>query len=100
VDIAFKQRVTAGDSYTDSQVIDSMIRGDDVLDNRLRAIHRSTLILWGREDKLIPHSFAERFHQEIASSRLQIIDNCGHVPQVECPSEYAAAVLQFLSDTK
>lgn len=100
VDIAFKERVTAGDSYTDSQVIDSMIRGDDVLDNRLGTIHRPTLIIWGREDKLIPLSFAERFHQEIASSQLRIIDNCGHVPQLECPSEYAAAVLQFLSDTK
>lgn len=100
VDLAFKKRVTAGDSYTDSQVIDSMIRGDDVLDGRLGAIDKPTLILWGRDDKLVPLSFGERFHREISNSRLQIIDNCGHVPQVECPSEYAAAVLQFLGDTK
>jgi 2-hydroxy-6-oxonona-2,4-dienedioate hydrolase len=100
IDLAFKERMTAGDSYTDGQVVDSIIRGDDVLDNRLRTINRPTLIIWGREDKLIPFRFAERFHQEIANSRLRIIDDCGHVPQVECPSEYAAAVLQFLSDVK
>ena len=100
VDLAFKQRVTAGDGYTVGQVLDSLIRGDDTLDDKLRMITRPTLVLWGRDDKLIPLSFAERFHREIANSRLRIIDNCGHVPQVECPDEYAAAVLQFFSETK
>ena len=60
-------------------------------------IKRPTLVLWGRDDKLIPLSFGERFHREIADSRLRIIDNCGHIPQVECPDEYAAAVLEFLT---
>jgi pimeloyl-ACP methyl ester carboxylesterase len=95
-DAIFKQRVTAGDSYTVGQFLDSMLRGDDILDNRLRMINRPTLVIWGRDDKLIPLRFGERFHQEIANSRLRIIDNCGHIPQVECPEEFAAAVLQFL----
>ena len=100
VDLAFKERVTAGDSYTVGQLLDSMIRGDDTLDNRLHAVNRPTLIIWGRDDKLIPLSFGERFHQEIANSQLRIIDNCGHMPQVECPDEFASAVLQFFSDVK
>jgi pimeloyl-ACP methyl ester carboxylesterase len=100
MDDAFKQRVIAGDSYTVSRVLDSLIRGDDALDNRLDAINRPTLILWGRDDKLIPLSFGERFHQEIANSQLRIIDNCGHMPQIECADEFTAAVLQFLSDAK
>jgi len=100
VDDAFRQRVIAGDGYTVSRVLDSLIRGDDALDNRLHAINRPTLILWGRGDKLIPLSFGERFHQEIAGSQLRIIDNCGHMPQVECANEFTTAVLQFLSDAK
>lgn len=100
VDLAFKQRVTAGDGYTNDKVIDSIIRGDDVLDGRLGAINKPTLVIWGRDDKLVPLSFGEQFHREIANSRLQIIDNCGHVPQVECPTQYAAAVLRFLSGAK
>ncbi len=79
VDLAFKQRVTAGDGYTVGRLLDSMIRGDDTLDNRLNVINRPTLILWGRDDKLIPLTFGERFHQEITNSRLQIIDNCAIV---------------------
>src|SRR6266566_3783176 len=97
VDLAFRQRVAAGDSYTISQVLDSLTHGEDVLDNRLAVIKQPTLVLWGREDKLIPLSFGERFHKEIAGSRLRIIDNCGHMPQVECPKEFATAALQFLS---
>jgi pimeloyl-ACP methyl ester carboxylesterase len=100
VDLAFKQRVTAGDSYTVSQLLDSMLRGDDVLDNRLHAINRPTLVIWGREDKLIQLSFGERLHQEITNSRLRIIDNCGHMPQLECPDEFANAVLQFLNNPR
>ena len=100
VDAAFKERVTAGDSYTVAQVLDSMIRGDDALDNKLQTLKQPTLVLWGREDKLIPLSFGEEFHREIVDSRLRIIDNCGHMPQLECPNEFSAAVLKFFSDTK
>jgi pimeloyl-ACP methyl ester carboxylesterase len=100
IDLAFKERVTAGDSYTVGQLIDSMIRGEDALDHRLQTIHRPTLILWGREDKLIPLGFGEQFHQEITGSQLLVIDNCGHMPQVESPREFATAVLRFLSVEK
>jgi len=100
VDTAFKERVTAGDSYTVAQVLDSMIRGDDALDNKLQTLKQPTLVLWGREDKLIPLSFGKQFHREIVDSRLRIIDNCGHMPQLECPNEFSAAVLKFFSDTK
>jgi len=98
VDLAFKQRVTAGDGYTVNQVLDSILRGEDVLDGRVGAIHKPTLILWGREDKLIPLSFAERFHKEIAGSRLEIIDNCGHMPHVECADKFNQALLKFFGD--
>ena len=100
VDAIFKQRVTAGDSYTVAQFLDSMVRGDDTLDNRLHALTRPTLVVWGRDDKLVPLRFGQRFHQEIANSQLRIIENCGHIPQLECPNEFATAVLQFLNDTR
>ena len=100
VDLAFKQRVTAGDSYTVSQLLDSMIRGEDVLDGRLGAIEKPTLILWGRDDKLIPVNFAARFNKEINASQLRIIDGCGHMPHVECAEKFNDALLQFLGGTE
>jgi 2-hydroxy-6-oxonona-2,4-dienedioate hydrolase len=100
IDLAFKQRVTAGDSYTVGQLLDSMIRGEDVLDGRLGAIKKPTLILWGRDDKLIPVNFAARFNKEINASKLRVIDNCGHMPHVECPEKFNDALLQFLGDAE
>src|SRR5437773_12112884 len=99
-DLAFKQRVTAGDSYTVSQLLDSMIRGEDVLDGQLGAIEKPTLILWGRDDKLIPVSFAARFNKEINASQLRIIDGCGHMPHVECAEKFNHALLQFLGEAE
>jgi pimeloyl-ACP methyl ester carboxylesterase len=90
--------VTAGDNYTVNQILDSMIRGEDVLDGRMGAIHKPTLIVWGREDKLIPLSFAERFHKEITGSRLEVIDTCGHMPHVECADKFNHALLKFFGD--
>jgi len=100
VDLAFKQRVTAGDSYTVSQLLDSMICGEDVLDGQLGAIEKPTLILWGRDDKLIPVSFAARFNKEINASQLRIIDGCGHMPHVECAEKFNHALLQFLGEAE
>ncbi len=100
VDLAFKQRVAAGDSYTVSQLLDSMRRGENVLDGRLGAMEKPTLILWGRDDKLIPVNFAARFNKEINASRLRIIDGCGHMPHVECPEKFNDALLQFLGGTE
>src|SRR5436190_23650711 len=100
VDLAFKQRVTAGDSYPVSQLLDSMIRGEDVLGGQLGAIEKPTLILWGRDDKLIPVSFAARFNKEINASQLRIIDGCGHMPHVECAEKFNHALLQFLGEAE
>jgi 2-hydroxy-6-oxonona-2,4-dienedioate hydrolase len=95
----FSERVTSGDGYTIERVMDAMIRGEDVLDRKVRAIGWPTLIVWGREDKLIPLSFAHRFHRDIKDSRLVIVDKCGHMPQVECADPFNAALLRFLDGT-
>jgi 2-hydroxy-6-oxonona-2,4-dienedioate hydrolase len=100
IDLAFKQRVTTGDSYTVSQFLNSMIRGEDILDGRLGKIEKPTLIIWGREDKLIPVRFAARFNKEINASQLRVIDSCGHMPHVECPEKFNDALLQFLGDSE
>jgi pimeloyl-ACP methyl ester carboxylesterase len=56
--------------------------------------------LWGAKDRLIPRENAERFHREIAGSRLVIFDNLGHVPQEEDPAVTVAAVTSFLASRK
>lgn len=63
---------------------------------RIRALKVPTLILWGGRDRLLPPGDGERFHRDIAGSRLVVFDKLGHVPQEEDPAASVAAVKQFL----
>ena len=47
---------------------------------------------------LVTLAEGERFNKDIAGSKLIVIDQCGHVPNVEKPGEFNAAVLKFLSE--
>ncbi len=56
-----------------------------------------TLILWGGRDRLIPPRIGQRFHTEIAGSRLVRFNDLGHVPQEEDPGQTVAALKAFLA---
>lgn len=98
VDQMLAARISAGDGYTIQRIVESIARREDVLDGRLGAIKQPTLIVWGREDGLTPLAReGEAFKREIPHAQLVVFDACGHVPQVEKPSEFNAAVLKFLA---
>lgn len=71
--------------------------GRDTLDARLGDIRVPTLVIWGREDRLIDVSAAPVWAQGIAGARLEILDGIGHMPMVEVPAETAASVGAFLA---
>ena len=56
-----------------------------------------TMIIWGRQDSIVPLSAGELYHESIAGSRLVVIDDCGHRPEVEKSGEFVQLVQQFLS---
>jgi pimeloyl-ACP methyl ester carboxylesterase len=62
---------------------------------RIRALKLPTLVMWGGRDRLIPPPMAQRFHADIAGSRLVVFDTLGHVPHEEDPIATAAAVKSF-----
>lgn len=57
-----------------------------------------TLLVWGREDSIIPLSAAEVYNQSIQGSELAIIEGCGHRPEIEKPDEFVALVQKFLAN--
>ncbi len=63
----------------------------------VKSIKVPTLIIWGSLDNIIPPSDAERFHQDIAGSRLVVLPGVGHLPQEEVPTESLAVARAFLS---
>lgn len=64
---------------------------------RLRRIKLPTLIVWGKQDGLVPLRHGEVYHQAIADSQFRVIDRCGHAPQFERPAEFVAIVEEFLT---
>jgi pimeloyl-ACP methyl ester carboxylesterase len=58
------------------------------------------LILWGERDPIIPVAHAEEAHRELPGSRLEIFENCGHMPQGEEPGRFVAALERFLAETE
>jgi 2-hydroxy-6-oxonona-2,4-dienedioate hydrolase len=65
-------------------------------DDKLGSIHAPTLVVWGRQDALIPVARAEKFRDGIPGAKMVVFDQCGHVPQIEKAEEFNKALLDFL----
>ncbi len=68
------------------------------VEESLPLIKAPTLILWGREDRMLPLADIARTWTRIPGARLEVWDGCGHVPQLEKPDEFNRLVSAFLSD--
>ena len=98
IDQAIAARLAAGDGYTINSITESIIRGEDLLDEIVKTIKRPTLLVWGREDGLTPLSDGERFNKDISSSKLVVFDQCGHMPNIEKAVDFNATVLKYLGE--
>ena len=63
------------------------------LTDRLK-IDIPTLIIWGRNDKVIPVRYAKKF--KIPNSKIVLLDKCGHYPHIEKIEEFTRIILKFL----
>jgi pimeloyl-ACP methyl ester carboxylesterase len=69
---------------------------DHGLARRLHRIAVPTLILWGREDALVPAIYAEEFATRIEGSRVEVLDDCGHALQGDQPEQTFKLITEFL----
>jgi pimeloyl-ACP methyl ester carboxylesterase len=70
------------------------LAGYDILD-RLEEIDEPTLLVWGRDDLVVPAADAPGYESRIADSELVIFDECGHVPMAERPTRFNRLVGRF-----
>lgn len=56
-----------------------------------------TLLVWGKDDTVMPRSCAEVYNSSIKGSQLVLIDDSGHQPEIEKPGEFINVVGKFLS---
>jgi pimeloyl-ACP methyl ester carboxylesterase len=62
---------------------------------RLRGL--PALLVWGREDRIVPLEAGELYRRAVAGARLEIIDRCGHFPHLEQPAEFMRIASAFLA---
>ncbi len=65
--------------------------------HRLAQMEVPVLIVWGREDKAIPLRCGQEMHRTLKGSRLEILDNAGHVPNFERAKEFNQLAVDFLA---
>ncbi len=65
-------------------------------EGRLAALKLPALIVWGAQDRFAGVKMAHRFHQELAGSELEIIDDAGHFVWEDEPERTTRALVQFL----
>jgi pimeloyl-ACP methyl ester carboxylesterase len=70
---------------------------DTGLRRRIHRVSAPTLLIWGRQDGIVPPVYAEEFAKRIASGQTTIIGDAGHLPHLEQTAEVVASINTFLA---
>jgi len=68
------------------------------LAEKLGQITVPTLVISGDSDQIVPVENSRQLAKDIPGAQWVVLENCGHLPQEECPDAFLAAVTQFISN--
>jgi pimeloyl-ACP methyl ester carboxylesterase len=76
-----------------------MASSNQIIDQeKIKNIQIPTLIIWGKNDVIVDVKYADRFHQDIKNSKVQVYNNCGHVPMLEMTNSVYNDVQRFFNE--
>ena len=93
-------RTMAPSGWVIQRAVNSMFSKRDVLDAQLSQLALPTLIVWGRQDHLIPLATGEYLRSRIAGSELHAYNGCGHLILEACGPQITPEVIGFLRSGK
>jgi pimeloyl-ACP methyl ester carboxylesterase len=70
---------------------------DKGLKKRIHRVTAPTLLVWGKDDRLVPPVYADEFARRLPDARIQTVDGAGHAPHLESPAVVARMVRDFLA---
>src|SRR5215831_7519507 len=65
----------------------------------LPRVKTPTLVVWGRQDRIVPAVCGEQYCRLLPDATLRVLEACGHLPPIERPDEFADLVRSFLGAT-
>jgi 4,5:9,10-diseco-3-hydroxy-5,9,17-trioxoandrosta-1(10),2-diene-4-oate hydrolase len=69
-----------------------------ILLDQLPAITAPTLVMWGTSDYVLPAHQAQTAVKLLPHGRLALLSDCGHLPHVERPDRFTAALSNWLTE--
>jgi pimeloyl-ACP methyl ester carboxylesterase len=71
------------------------------LRKRLHRVNVPTLLLWGASDRFVtPGYYGAAYREAIPGARLEIIEQAGHLPQLEQPEACVGRVREFIHERR
>jgi 4,5:9,10-diseco-3-hydroxy-5,9,17-trioxoandrosta-1(10),2-diene-4-oate hydrolase len=68
----------------------------DGFHTRLSRLQAPSLVVWGKNDPLLPVKDADIARRVLPGARIEVLERCGHMPHIELPEVFASLVLDFL----
>ncbi len=83
-----------------SSFLRAYLPGSDSLWRLAERVEAPTLVVWGRQDRLVDVRLADRVGRTIPDSRLLLLGGVGHVAQMEVPRLVARAAVALLDEVR
>lgn len=71
----------------------------DTFPQKYKNMQLPTLIVWGKDDRIVPALSALRFKTDLPQAKLHVFEDCGHAPHLEYPDETAIAIRDWIRYT-
>jgi pimeloyl-ACP methyl ester carboxylesterase len=69
---------------------------DKGLKKRIHRLTAPSLIVWGKQDALVPPIYAQEFASRMSDARIEYVDNAGHLPHLEQLEHVSEVITEFL----
>lgn len=66
----------------------------------LAEVRAPTLVIWGRDDRVVAPAHAEVLRRRMPDVRIDLWERCGHLPQIECAARFDKALPAFWAEVE
>jgi pimeloyl-ACP methyl ester carboxylesterase len=65
----------------------------------LEGVQTEALVVWGRDDRIVPAACGEQYARALPKSRLVVVEGAGHLVDMEQPEALAELIVQFVAES-
>jgi pimeloyl-ACP methyl ester carboxylesterase len=87
---------TEGGRHALLRTVDGLMNENaEIFAARYPTLRTPALLIWCAHDRIVPLRFGKRLYKDLPNAKIDVIEECGHIPQEEEPEETVAAIQEF-----